>query len=304
MALCGVVRYLGDATITAQEVNMIALANMPSVSDGRLARCVPRRDGGGTIVWDVDAAFDVESDEDAEVVNEFVPGTVAAWASNGIDGCKGVVKTSGGFDIVRVSFDLDGERLASGHAEIRSCGVTVHNSSALVVKMRIHGLMPAAASALVYALDEIVTVSVESRQIQLFSSDESVPNSNESQESLVGKLISVNGAHGIVVSEEHNILTISKVNGVETVDRPKNIGAILEVAAPDGKTLDQVLLEYKQAAKRAGAVPSWADIIEAVGLLYAEGEIQARPDFAWVISDLVTDRAVSLAMVSNGPAEA
>ena len=165
---------------------MIALGQLPSESDCRLARCIPRREGGGSIVWDLDVAFEMEDDGDAEVVEEFVPGTVAAWAAGSKEGGKGQVKASGNFDIVRVTFELDGSRLATGHAEIRSCAVTVNQScSVLLVKMRLHGMMPTAAVSLVYAMDELVTVKAESRQMKLFDAGD--PDESTPKESLARK---------------------------------------------------------------------------------------------------------------------
>ena len=43
-----------------------------------------------------------------------------------------------------------------------------------------------------------------------------------------------------------------------------------------------------------GVDANWSDVVEAIGLLYAESIIQTRADFAWEISPIVIEKALQI----------
>ena len=272
---------------------MIALGDLPTEADGRLAKCVPKREGGGAIVWDIEVAFDLETDEQASIVEEYVAGTVSLWKSTQANGGKGQVKSSGNFDIIRATISLDGNKLASGHAEVTVCQVSASQSaSVLVVKMRIHGLMPQSSSDLVYSLDEIVTLSLEEKGISVFADNEDVVDFTSTEWS--GRLITTKQATGLVVSETEADMVIDTIRSLVTLGQTVKVTSSLDIVAPNESSIDMVIEDYKTQAVNMGVDANWSDVVEAIGLLYAESIIQTRADFAWEISPIVIEKALQI----------
>ena len=283
---------------------MLQLHNLPTSSEGRLCRATARRDGA-SVAWDLDVAFDMHDENDAECVEPFVPGAVAVWSS-GQEGGRGAVKVSGGFDLCHVAFSRDMNQLATGHAEIRSCSVNVAaEQSTLVVRLRVHGLLPKSAAELVYQLDEVLLISMDTRQLDLFNPKDDAPKETEEAfqspewEGWVGRLVVVPdgndklaGICTIAGSDEITINTIEE--GPVSVQTPKNLDTVLDVVTPDGVDLEDLIEAYKDATKKTDTVPSWHYIVTAIGELYAEGSLSARPDFAWELSPVVIKRAIEV----------
>lgn len=284
---------------------MLQLHNLPTSTEGRLCRATARRDGA-SVAWDLDVSFDMHDENDAECVEPFVPGTVAVWCS-GQEGGRGTVKVSGGFDLCHVAFAREREQLATGHAEIRSCSVNVAaEQSTLVVRLRVHGLLPKAAAALVYQLDEVLLVSMNAQKFDLYQPSEAateirpevVPVVPE-WDSWVGRLIVVADGDdkiaGICSVASHEEIIIKTLEaGPIVLPTPEGLDTVLEVVTPDGVDLDELLEAYQTATRKALGVPSWHYIVTAIGELYAEGSLSARDDFAWELSAGVITRAVEL----------
>ena len=282
---------------------MLQLHNLPTSTEGRLCRATARRDGA-SVAWDLDVAFDLHDENDADSVEPFVPGTVAVWCS-GQEGGRGTVKVSGGFDLCHVAFAREREQLATGHAEIRSCSVNVAaEQSTLVVRLRVHGLLPKAAAALVYQLDEVLQVSMDSRQFDLFQppkkeATESPPEASPEWDGWVGRVIVVSdGADklaGICSVASHEEIIIETLEaGPVVMPRPEGLDTVLEVVTPDGVDMGDLLEAYQTATLKASVVPSWHYIVTAIGELYAEGSLSARDDFAWELSPGVFTRAIEI----------
>ncbi|MBT61226.1 MAG: hypothetical protein CMA63_06735 [Euryarchaeota archaeon] len=270
---------------------MLNLSSLPTTAAARIAKCVPRRDAGGSIVWDVDVVVDISSEEDAKMVESFVPGTIRQYKAGHELSSNGSAKVAGGFDVVRVFFDeIDGsEQIASGHADVRQCVANVKgDSSVLVVKFRVHGLLPHAAADLAYSLDDCVDVRVESHRAVSSSSSES---RNQDLSNLVGSLIAIEDTAGIVIKvDEESILLSSLVGSRFRVKHSGKAYRSLQVKFVDSKIQDfaGVCLE------ETGHVLLWNDVIEAIGLLYARNELLPAADFSWVIEDQVLEQALDV----------
>ena len=76
---------------------------------------------------------------------------------------------------------------------------------------------------------------------------------------------------------------------------------VLDVVAPEGLELSELLSSYCDATSELGQIPSWHYIVAAIGELYSEGELQARQDFAWELSPPVLGRALELAADEVSP---
>jgi hypothetical protein len=270
---------------------MLDLKHLPTSASARIARLAPRRDAGGAIVWDLDFACDIVSDDDAKIVDAYVPGAIEQYDAGQRHSASGTAKVSGGFNVVRVSFrDIDGETLANGHADVRAAAVNVKGESAvLVVKVRIHGLLPHAAAALAYSLDECVDVSIQSQQHSSSRAPAQVP-----RDDLTGCIVVVDGIAGMVVESDADGVTLDTLNESLHVETSAVLSTTLDVSPPDGWTHETIITKYRERAIESGREPTWEAMIEAIGNLYASGEVEASADCSWPITDAVLDRAISL----------
>ena len=283
----------------------ISLSEMPSQSEGRLAKCNPRREAGGTISWDLDLAFDIMRTEDAEIVDRYVPGTLDQWNA-GQRGSIGSAKATSGFDIVRATISFAGDQLAAGHSEIKQCITSVKGETAVVtLKLRMHDLIPRAAAALAYALDEIVDVKIESRQGVMYGSQEKekqIDHDNLMDKLVNGQLEDGTSVTGLVVGVEGQDLLVTVLKSAKNPLKMKvstSKIASLEIFVGEREKLDDILGTYESSCVGGGIDPNWDDIVEAIGLLYAEGKIESRADFQWEVSKVVIERAVELGVTKE-----
>ena len=293
---------------------MLCLSEMPTMAEGRLCRAVPRRDGTGEIAWDVDISFNMMDEGEAETANHYVPGALQAWQA-GQDGSKGSVKSSSGYDLLHValtdeSLRANGEtqKLASGHADIRHCVVNVNGSeAAMVIRLRIHGLLPHAAAGVVYKLDEVVTLQLDTHQLHLFDAGTEQPVSQAptvNPTTLIGRIALVEKggvSHcGVVLMEEGGTICLQTIeNGNVSIDAPYKVASSVCVLPQEGFDLPQLIDSYAQAMDKVGGAASWHDLIEAIGLLYAANQIETlinpgHDDFAFELSGEVIKKAITM----------
>jgi len=299
---------------------VIQLHNLPTMAEGRLCRVTARRDGG-SISWDLDVAFDIHDETDAESVEPYLPGTVAVWCS-GQEGGRGTVKVSGGFDLLHVAFNRDRELLATGHAEVRNCTTTVAAEQAvMVIRLRVHGLLPKAAAALAYELDEVLLVSMDSRELGLGQFPEHkegqpqgdglagiVGDPDDTPEKaphpLIGCLVVVPDGEdrlaGIVLDADHDGITVDTLEGgpllvsvaLDAVDN------VLDVRPPAGVSMVMVVKDYHERSGAVCLLPSWHHVVEAIGELYSEGLLAATGG-QWELSPSVIERAIAIAATTD-----
>jgi len=279
---------------------MISLTEMPANADGLLTRANPRTDGSGDIIWDIDVSFSCDSDDAAETVEGFVPGALHLWRA-GSNGAKGSVKKVGGYELVRVEFsNQEGQRIASGHCDIRYCSFTVSGDVAmLTVRFRVHGMLRDPAASLIYKLDQIVSVKVESQQTKVFvePSQEEQDQRPDSWDAYIGKLILFEYGQsviaGILEELDGDRIVISTMEGKKVRFESERVALINSFyITSDKPSIPEAVAEYIAVADGIG---SWDDYIVAFGELFAEGEIEAAgPDSPWEITDIVTARAVDV----------
>ena len=282
---------------------MISLKEMPARAEGLLTRATPRVDGTGDIVWDIDVSFGCDSNEAAIVVDGFVPGALQTWDA-GSNGSKSSVKSVGGYDLVRVEFsEKTGEKVASGHADIRYCSFTVSGDVAmLTIRLRVHGLLQEAAANLVYKLDKIISIEVDSQQIKLFKPNIESPAKTETtkskqMEDLLGYLIifeiGSNVVSGILTTVGEKDFTIRSMEGPEVsfqIDKADVVSSFL-IEPEEGKDIQQYLNDYISISNGNG---SWDDFVQAFGELFAEGSVEANSNGSWPLSDIVASRAIDI----------
>lgn len=271
---------------------VLNMGDLPTTGAMRLTKCVPRKEGAG-LAWDLDLSMEVPDEEAAEVVEVYVPGALAVFHAR--ESSKGEAKTSGGFDLVRAEFqNAEGERLARGHAEVRSvvCKATAQQA-VLVLRVRVHGLLTDAAMQVVTMLDEQVQVLLEDHGQQL-----SLLPTSQVQVQLEGKLVVHSSGDrvvaGLVASQDGRTLQVATMEDeklVQVVLTNSHPDTALEVVPPDDGNLRDDLVAYVERCDEARVPASWNDVITALGEMHAEHAANARPDFAWELTPEVWDRA-------------
>ena len=78
----------------------------------------------------------------------------------------------------------------------------------------------------------------------------------------------------------------------DAADAAAEVPTVLDVVTPEGIELPELLESYQDATAKLKEIPSWHHIVAAIGELYSEGSLAARPDFAWELSPAVRARAL------------
>lgn len=275
---------------------MMDLSDLPSTATMRLAKVTPRREGSG-LSWDLELAQEIPDLEAAQVVDQYVPGAVSVWEAR--EGAKGATSTSGGFDLLRATFiSPDGEQLATGHTEVRGASVRVNASQAvLTVKLRIHGLLQEAAMEVVYRLDEPITVELRPNATQLSLLPTVAPVSLEGR--LVVHRTPEGVVAGIVTVQDGVSILVATMETAEQVRVPLRRGeapdTAVEVDAPQGEVLRDLLVAYIERCDAARVRASWLDVVTAMGRLYAANALDPSPDCSWEITHAVLEEAFQVA---------
>lgn len=276
---------------------MLDLRELPTGAIMRLNKCNPRREAA-SLAWDLDLTMEVPDTSAAEQVDNFVPGALRVYEAR--ESSKGQTKTAGGFDMAMfrlVSAEDEDEVLAEGHCEVRGAQVVASASQAMLsLKLRIHGLTPEAAMAVVYKLDEQVAIRLlHYQQLSL------LPTSDTTD--YVGKLIvhrhRGDVVAGIVASQDGKKVEVATMESAELVPlelrgRPDTV---LEVRADGDALLTDEIDAYVARCKEAEGevVASWHDVVTALGNRYAADQAQATDDSAWVLTAEVWADAFALA---------
>lgn len=283
---------------------MLDLKHLPTDAAMRVVRVTPRRDGGN-IVWDIDLAMEVPDEGAARIVDAYLPGAARAFAS-GMEGAKGKASTTGGFDICSLRLSLlEGGQIATGHAEVRGAGIAVTQAQAvLTIKLRVHGLLDRAATAVAYQLDEVLRVSLSKQSASRLTVAGAVGLQPPKTDSGVVRLAVVNASGisiaGVVVDEGADWVSLRMIGEAAPMRVTGKPTSRVEVAAPSGRTIDSVVEEYRSGCDAIGVVASWEDIIVAIGRMYAGGLIAPQPDFAWQLTQDVIEVATEVASARAG----
>jgi len=178
----------------------------------------------------------------------------------------------------------------------------------LVVKIRVHGLLERAATDVVYQLDEVLQVRLTTQQAARLSVADAVGASTKSQRQaqsgggLTGRLVVVQQddevVAGIVTSHNGSTLEIESLDEHPVVvdlgdSRP---ATVLDVVAPAGENISDLVFDYTEQCADAGVRASWHDIITAIGSLYAQQKLQAMPDYSWELVPEVWETALEHAI--------
>ena len=109
-----------------------------------------------------------------------------------------------------------------------------------------------------------------------------------------GRLISTKQATGLVVSETEADMVVDTIGAKVTLGRTVKVTSSLDIVAPSEGSIESILDDYKTQAINIGVKASWSDVVEAIGLLYAESRIDTRSDFTWEISPIVIEKALEI----------
>jgi hypothetical protein len=101
---------------------------------------------------------------------------------------------------------------------------------------------------------------------------------------------------GLVMDEEKGELLIQPMGNGEPMSVNKSkINSEMTLVTPPGIDFGMIHESYEKMSDLAGTSPDWADIIESIGLLYAENELKPTNDQEWPITLNVLRRAIEVA---------
>ena len=251
---------------------MIDLSQSKTRGVGHLMKVGARRDGSkeNRLIFDVEVAFQITNDEEAQVTDNVVPGAFRCWqiSANDEDSqanySRSVAEPCGHLQL------LDPELGDSVDATSEILRVQVKGSRRgmfLMVKCRLHGLDTPEAAKILEWLNEPVEMSFEKDQQTLAFPDIS-PNAVPGREM---EIVSVAMPTGDTVFGRVFVDTGAKLQ-MENFGNPKFIGRRSDVQVSlhvrvhdDFSDVDQWLLEYMGACEQSGVDPHWEPVIIALG---------------------------------------
>ena len=258
---------------------MIDLLAPSSEGSLHLTRIAIKRDGTSAngLLAEIDLAAPIETEEDALVLDPLVPGASALWRRSA-DGSE----DSSRFGRSPSSLSVFGRLVLPDRAEevcafARSVTVTravVAVSAKLrtfIARVRVGGLAPEQIATLCGALDERVHLTTSAMQLALFGGQTTVP-AREIREVVSLRIEAPGGTEfrfGAVTNETD--LSISVRDLHEATPETFDLAAVEVVSRLRIEAPDRLLAAFCGTAAGIGLLPSWGDLIVAVGQDYGSG---------------------------------
>lgn len=286
---------------------MINLSEPRSEGLCEVARIAPKRSGaqGDDLVLDVDFSFSVETEDAASLVDEIVPGALSLWrrgqkAREEGDEAPGARGVFGGISVkvpnpdVRVSvMTLGRDHVVESVAEVSSCRFkSTPKLSSLVLKVRLLAVDGEDVGSLVTLLGEVVEIVFERSQ-QVIPFERSAPVAE------IGSVVS-----GVQAGQEYAGLVVGRAVdetdgemieiddfGEHLLVRSTSVTGAIHVTT-QGRTLDEVVSEYRDLALDEGIEPSWRHLVVALGHEYLAG---GEAPNGWCLTTDIAESALSVA---------
>lgn len=261
---------------------MIDLLAPSSEGSLHLTRLAIKRDGtnANALLAEIDLATPIETEEDALVLDALVPGASALWRRSS-EGAEDTAR----FGRSPSSMSVHGRLALTDRAEevvafartvtiTRAVVAVSARSRTFIARVRVGGLGPEEVATLCGALDERVHLSTSSLQVTLFggAGTVSVPVRRDVRE-IVSLRVEVGGLteyrFGSVTNETDRAISLRDLYEETPEDydlASSEVVSRLRVAASD-----RLLSAYRERATSIGLVPSWGDLIVALGRDYGAG---------------------------------
>jgi hypothetical protein len=256
-----------------------------------LSKIAIRRDGTNTnaLLAEIDLSAPIETEEEALVLDGLVPGASSLWrrSSEGAEDAARFGRTPSSMSVharlALLNRAEDEVVFARTVAVARALVAVSARARSFVLRLRVGGLDPREVAMLCGALDERVSLSTSSVQLTLFAgATVSVPAREIREVASIrvtdGGLIEYR--FGSVTDETDLSISLRDLHEQEPEcfdRRTVEVVSRLRVEAPE-----KLLRSYRKLADMRGLVPSWGDLIVAVGRDYGEGGSSA-PGNVWTL---------------------
>jgi hypothetical protein len=299
---------------------------------GKIAKVgSPRRhaDDPDSLIFDLDVAFKIENQEQAEIAAQYAPGLMRLWqvghkarnqsaaevATNGAaEGAKDAsehgtfgdlsIKMPENMRTFAMSVKTDDGEVELGDVELRSLKYkSSAKTSTLVMKVRIKRCKGETIGLMADHLDLLGTVAIVRKQQNLPGTDGSVINfPTAAADPEPGQVVSGvdDGVEyaGIVVDqvidEDNGSMLVIDDCGTERLVRLASVSGRLDVVVNKGRgkpgtKLNAAVSRFKDAASDAGIEPTWRYLVVALGEHY----LNEGADAEWVLTDEIIEAAVA-----------
>jgi len=272
---------------------MIDFHNLPSEAAGSLVSVAVRRDASGDLAWDIDVAYQVDSDPmGSDALEHALPGA-SMLVEEGLTRTRKVtVNDSTEREDVKlkiVSFDTGEEVVAGSIAEIRKVVLRVANDvSITTIKFRIHGSAVQFAP-LLQLLDGRISTEVDSVQMTIPFPTQKYADVSE------GDLISGiddSGVmtSGVVLSIHADTVTVQEMGGLVVRVHRKGMVPPIAIDAPSYGGLDKWAAKLKEKASAMSMEISWGDVMSAIGMTrLSSGQMNKTDDGKYIVDSGTMD---------------
>lgn len=259
---------------------MIDLLAPSSEGSLHLTRLAIKRDGtsANALLAEIDLATPIETEEDALVLDALVPGASALWRRSS-EGAEDTAR----FGRSPSSMSVHGRLALTDRAEevvafartvtiTRAVVAVSAKSRTFIARVRVGGLAAEEVATLCGALDERVHLSTSALQLTLFGGTVSVPVRRDVRE-VISLRVEVGGVteyrFGAVTNETD--LAISLRDLYEETPEDYDLASCEVVSRLRVAASDRLLSAFRERATSIGLVPSWGDLIVALGRDYGAG---------------------------------
>ena len=279
---------------------MIDICNAESFGLGFLSKITFRKSGeadSNGLLADVDIAFEIRSTDDAEVAEDVLPGSGAAWKAKAT-GEESKNRISKMYQRMFVWGDIGNpqQTVYEGKCQVKSVSLS-SNAKMMVVqyRLRLFDIDEKQAGALCMLLGEMTEVEFRQLQGELpFKSS----NSSKMVEIATIKMHDGEIGFGKVVSWDDAEVRIDDFGVVNDI-HPDDVVAVVKLKF-DATTI-RLLDDYKRMTLTNMAQPSWQHLLLALGERFAVENPVGDDDY-WTLTEQMVQTAVASSIERVGEA--
>ena len=273
---------------------MLDLGNLPTTATGKLTRAFPKKDpdgGMGSIIWDIDISFDVNSLSEAKLLDKIVSGASSVYEAGQLGG-KAEAKDQSEYEVLRcVLFcKTSNKKICSGHSEILQSTIKVNGpKSIFILKLRIYGLITEQAVHIINRIEEPI-------HIYLGAVDQNKISSIEEAEIIVSKkyrgsiAISENEEAFHVLEKQGGLYLVEDSNGECTRLEADEVVNILRIK--NSSEMDYIG-HFVKICSEVKLQPDYMYIVKALVSEFTIGNISAS-EGEWMLSVDILRKALKL----------
>ena len=256
-----------------------------------VVKVVPKLDSsGGGIMWDVDVAYNVTCEDEAELLRSVFPSAVTAYMRACDGKGESSLKTTLPQQLFTVSLKTRGGEgiIHKAAGEVRGVEFKVNEKSQVyTAKMRLCHLRSEFYADLVQSLGEFVVVTVTPQQQDL-------PLTSKAEAAQIGDVVVADcdgkEVYGVYLSARYDEHTVEDCN--HTYKAQKILSSI---KVGDAKNpFSEEMARYRKQSK----VASWKSLFATLSVLLDQGRVK-HDENGFVIDDAVIDAALEMEAVNG-----